>query len=197
VSSLDPGRMAVNTGILVVMLWTTFQSAVSQIELPSTIGGSCGTNERCKKYIENSACVNSVCTCVPKYVPNSANKVCIPVVANINDPCEESIQCTESFGSNAECNSTKVCSCKSAHHIVSPAMKCIPSKGLDETCTDSTECYLLEDGSDQHVECAENQCKCTEGYNRTPENKSCYGSAVTKIISITCLVGVWILHLLV
>jgi len=44
----------------------------------SAIGGSCGTNERCKKYIENSACVNSVCTCVPKYVPNSANKVCIP-----------------------------------------------------------------------------------------------------------------------
>jgi len=183
-------------GILLVVLWTTFQLGVSQIQFPAKIGDPCPNDDRCNKWVNNTVCRDSVCACAIDYVPNSANLLCLRVASNINDSCEEAIQCTERFGLNAECNSQKMCSCKPENHFVSASHKCIPDIGLDRNCTHSAECYLPDDGSDQNVECAQGLCKCTARYNPSPESRSCRSSAGTKIISITCLVGVWILHLL-
>jgi len=46
---------------------------------------------------------------------------------------------------------------------------------LADKCANNAECYLPDDGSDQHVECAEGQCKCTAGYDPTPDNRNCKG----------------------
>jgi hypothetical protein len=187
----------VNTGILLVMLWTTCQCVVSQsIEFPAHIGSPCVTDDRCNTHIQNSFCRNDICACKLEYVPNAENVSCLRVASNINDSCELAIQCTDPFGQYAECNSSKVCSCKAGYHFILSSKQCIPSKGLDETCISNFECFLPVDGSNQHVECAGLLCKCITGYNRSSDSRSCNDAAATKIISITCLIGVWILHLL-
>jgi len=53
------------------------------------------------------------------------------VAKNLSDVCQEAIQCTASFGPNAECNSTQRCNCKPGHHFVSRPPKCIQSKGKE------------------------------------------------------------------
>lgn len=49
------------------------------------------------------------------------------VAINLNDNCEEEIQCTEAFGQNALC-SQQTCICKPDNHFVTPK-QCIPNKG--------------------------------------------------------------------
>jgi len=197
-SLLDSERMAANTGVLLVMLWTTCQLGVSQdIILPAQLGSPCKIDDRCNAFVKFSVCRNEVCACATNYVPDSLNTLCLPVITNLDDGCVEAIQCTKLLGPNADCkNNTRLCSCKPDHHIVFPSLNCTASKRLNEECKENTDCYLDDDGSSQHVECEQQECKCNVGYNPTPDNRSCKGSAATKIISITWLVGIWLLHLL-
>lgn len=50
------------------------------------------------------------------------------VATDLNDPCEETLQCTEALGLNAICSSEKKCICKAGNHFVTPK-ECIPNKG--------------------------------------------------------------------
>lgn len=187
--------MAAKRSILVITLWVTCQlGAFAQLSFPAAIGSPCTADDRCNTFIPNGVCRDGACACADGYVAHPTSTTsCLPVAINLNDNCEEEIQCTEAFGQNALC-SQQTCICKPDNHFVTPK-QCIPNKELGEQCTESSECYLEDDGSSQNTECIEKQCKCRVGYEPTPENRSCKGSAATNIISITCLVGVWILHL--
>lgn len=161
---------------------------------PAEIGSQCQTDDRCNKFIPNGVCKGSSCACAKDYVPHPTNRSsCLRVATNLNETCEESIQCTVTFGDNATCSGEQTCICKPDNHFVIPH-QCILNRGLGDKCDESSQCYLQDDGSSQHTDCIEQQCQCRAGYERTPDNRNCKGSAATNIISITCLVGVWILH---
>lgn len=173
-----------------------FHGSVQAIIFPSEIGKPCSDDDRCTKFIQNSICSENFCACVQDFVPHPFNKSsCIPVAKDLNDPCEEEIQCTISFGPNGTCNEEKHCVCKPGNHFAIPS-SCVLSIGLGEKCGETFQCYLPEDGLNQHIRCDDTKkCNCDTGYIPTPDKQSCKSSGATNIISIICLVGVWILHL--
>ncbi|KDR12460.1 wnt inhibitory factor 1-like [Zootermopsis nevadensis] len=180
--------------IAICILCQLHDSLQEGIEYPAEIGTTCTEDDRCKSVM-NSVCSKDVCSCKENFVPSTNNKtICLPVARNVNNSCEEEIQCTMPFGENGTCNDEQQCVCKTGNHYVKPS-KCVFSKGLNEQCAESNECFLPEDGENQKIECNNKQCKCRAGYIPSPDEKSCRDSAVTNIISITCIVGVWVLHL--
>jgi hypothetical protein len=50
------------------------------------------------------------------------------VATNLNETCEESIQCTVTFGDNATCSGEQTCICKPDNHFVIPH-QCILNRG--------------------------------------------------------------------
>lgn len=185
--------------ILAILLWTACQlhGSVQLIGFPSEIGTRCLEDDRCNEFIEHSICKDYVCACAQDFVPHPLNKSsCISVAKNLNDPCEEQIQCTITFGPNGTCSEEKKCICKPGNHFIIPS-KCVLNIGLGETCEGTFQCYLPQDGLSQHIKCDDDkkQCSCDMGYVPTPDKQRCESSGATNIISIVCLIGVWILHL--
>ena len=64
------------------------------------------------------------------------------VAKNLYDPCDEPIQCTESFGPGAECSGAKGCTCVPTNHFVPSLLKCIENKGKEllSTIRDRRSC---------------------------------------------------------
>ncbi|XP_069686926.1 uncharacterized protein [Periplaneta americana] len=193
------GRNCVTVlAIWIFVLWNT-EHTLQQAPLPpATIGSSCGLDERCTKDIPNSFCsqVVNLCACKDSFVPHPMNTSCLPVAKSLGDPCQETIQCNTNI-ENSICSDQGTCICKPNHHdVTSTKIKCVISKGINDSCTDKSECYLEDDGDHQNIICDDNKkCNCKPGSTLTADERSCKSSGTTSILSVTCLLSIIALHL--
>ncbi|KAL6262872.1 hypothetical protein P5V15_005661 [Pogonomyrmex californicus] len=126
----------------------------------ATAGLSCQDNTQCRT-MANGECRQNTCACKDDFFLDSKNSSnCISRPVNIDDPCQVSTLCQESFDF-ALCINEK-CQCFTGYHFVNQTRVCVQSRALYFSCMNNYECY--ESGrSPDTMECKNQQCVCKEG----------------------------------
>lgn len=134
------------------------------------LGGPCDI-DGCS-HIENSACLDSICTCNMEYVPYK-NK-CLQKANTFDDDCEVSEQCEKlKF---TECSHTsKKCKCITGYEHLDG--KCWESKDYGSPCMTSLDCTEVLNDS---FECIDNKCLCPIG--QVLEEGFCLNSFSVKLV---------------
>ncbi|CAG2067030.1 unnamed protein product [Timema podura] len=91
-------------------------------------GAQCDTDSDCSGLgnLANSECKQNLCKCRDTFVPSSNKSLCLAIPMTIQEPCEETLQCTESFGYTSFCDQSQhVCSCTANNHFANG--KCVVS----------------------------------------------------------------------
>lgn len=135
--------------------------SMSEIQRPTsrntvvTIPHTCKVAQDCK--FNNSICNTTIsqCECQKEYVFSADRKSCLKKAENIESDCEEDKQCTV-FLANTTCTNGK-CSCMEGYHYTANA--CYKTIALNNTCTRSEECAMVDDAicTDREV------CDCMAG----------------------------------
>ncbi|XP_049884146.1 prion-like-(Q/N-rich) domain-bearing protein 25 [Pectinophora gossypiella] len=147
------------------------------------IGSECAVNADC--VIENTICVNSTggdltCQCGDQFV--EFNEACWPRLDDQSSPCEVSAQCQPFMGSDSMCSEGQ-CLCTDGHHLRDGG--CWPQTALFESCSRSSQCYLVEHS--ERVACRNSRCQCHFHYPYSEELMTCTSSASYVQISFLLL----------
>ncbi|XP_059610468.1 rh5-interacting protein-like isoform X2 [Phlebotomus argentipes] len=135
------------------------------------ITGSCESNEDCA--VDNTECMTDsadkedetaqmdqkVCRCKEGFT-HTANTECLPNASKYGDECVESEQCQPLLGTLGQCIDGE-CACDEEKHHHKDG-KCHEKKVLEESCTKSSECFVIDNST--QVECRNNVCQCQYGY---------------------------------
>jgi len=124
------------------------------------IGDPCTTSDECRA-VNDTACVNAVCTCVSGFV--SGVSQCLRTVGH-GELCSESIQC-QGLGL-AECVSN-TCQCSSS--FIFNGARCVGNITLGQPCDRDAQCSVPGDLRQITVWCSGGQCNCRRGYRREGE----------------------------
>ncbi|XP_071451354.1 prion-like-(Q/N-rich) domain-bearing protein 25 [Hetaerina americana] len=141
------------------------------------LSDSCSATEECIGG-QNSVCQDSRCACKTGLVPKPSNDKCLPVAGKYQDPCEEDIQCTETFGSGSKCSNGK-CVCQDGYHFKNH--ECMKNLLLGDRCGTGVDgdCFLVHSMGIEHVACTDGVCKCKGNLIATADNQKCLSEGQT------------------
>nr|CAD7577830.1 unnamed protein product [Timema californicum] len=154
-----------------------YEPLASKDGCQATEGAQCDTDNDCSGLgnLANSECKQNLCKCRDTFVPSSNKSLCLAIPLTIQEPCEETLQCTESFGYTSFCDQSQhVCSCTANNHFANG--KCVVSVTLRGACEENIQCLLYDANNQTMLECINSVCACKDGYKE--ENNSC-GKLVT------------------
>nr|CAD7448421.1 unnamed protein product [Timema bartmani] len=109
-----------------------YEPLASKNGCQATEGAQCDTDSDCSGLgnLANSECKQNLCKCRDTFVPSSNKSLCLAIPMTIQEPCEETLQCTESFGYTSFCDQSQhVCSCTANNHFANG--KCVVSVNID------------------------------------------------------------------
>ncbi|ODM96454.1 Prion-like-(Q/N-rich) domain-bearing protein 25 [Orchesella cincta] len=159
------------------------------LPLRPNLNDTCDQTAQCQ--VNNSVCVlppgqttGLQCQCqLDVYVEsNVTDNTCVPIRHELNEKCEENLQCVAGIGNLSEC-ADGVCQCKRTYGYFNGS--CYIPSALGQVCHQHEDCYL---GVNQYAFCSNGtgttdaRCRCQPGTLEL--NRKCYQP---KLIGHSCV----------
>nr|CAD7398611.1 unnamed protein product [Timema cristinae] len=129
----------------------------------------CGFDSDC---VDNAYCVGQIyCLCKPGFVINSEDGqlACLQEATHIGDACTADIQCSKTFGAQAQCLNNGTCGCREdAHFMEDLCYRSVPLGGL---CRVRNDCR--NGPSTFQATCIRGECVCTFGFHSSADGWKC------------------------
>nr|CAD7431269.1 unnamed protein product [Timema monikensis] len=153
--------------LLLLMLMASHRSLAQ--DMKQAYRKPCGFDSDC---VDNAYCVGQIyCLCKPGFVINSEDGqlACLQEATHIGDACTADIQCSKTFGAQAQCLNNGTCGCREdAHFMEDLCYRSVPLGGL---CRVRNDCR--NGPSTFQATCIRGECVCTFGFHSSADGWKC------------------------